>query len=89
MHIDPLVSEDKEKARLAAEHQTGFDLVASLVLQYYDWLSDKGGICPDELLALPLDPQQRKLLLGYMDDVLTNFGLTADFRRKRAGSSSA
>ena len=57
-------------------------IVASLIVRYYDWLTDNGGVSPDELLALPLSQEQRKLLLSRMDDVLTIYGLTADVRSK-------
>jgi hypothetical protein len=56
-------------------------LVARLVVKYYDWLTDNGGVPPEELLALPLSQRQRRQLLDRMDDVLTIYGLTADCRR--------
>jgi hypothetical protein len=58
-------------------------IVASLVVKYYDWLTDNGGVSPDELLALPLTQQQRKHLLKRIDDVLTIYGLTAEIGSDR------
>ena len=63
--------------------EVDFDLqiVASLVGQYFNWLTDNDGVPPDELLDLPLNRRQRRLLLEHMDNVVTLYGLTADKRQ--------
>ena len=65
------------------QDQLDLEFVARLIGEYYDWLTDNGGIPPDELLSLPLTPKQRKLLLKDMDDVLVICGLTAEIRSDR------
>ncbi|MCI0638020.1 MAG: hypothetical protein L0Y72_15290 [Gemmataceae bacterium] len=62
---------------LLTQDETDSQVVARLVVKYYDWLTDNGGMSPEELLAIPLSQHQRKVLLKHMDDVLEIYGLTA------------
>ncbi|HEX3152568.1 MAG TPA: hypothetical protein VHR66_31135 [Gemmataceae bacterium] len=56
-------------------------LIAELVLEYYNWLTDNGGISSDDLLSRPLTNTQRRELLARMEDVNVVFAATAPIHR--------
>lgn len=65
------------------------NIVAPLVVQYYEWLSGHSATEPDALLGRTLTPNQRKLLLARMDDVNVIWGITAPLRNAARGVQSA
>lgn len=56
------------------------NVVAPLLVQYYQWLSGNGGTDPAVLLSQRLTASQRRLLLDRMDDVNVVWGFTAPLR---------
>jgi hypothetical protein len=44
-------------------------LVAKLMMNYYDWMIDAGGMSSDDILALTLTPAERQAVLSGMDDI--------------------
>ena len=56
------------------------EVVAPLVVAYYNWLSGNGGSDPETLLARPMSPSARQMLLERIDDVNFVYGLTAPLR---------
>lgn len=56
------------------------EVVAPLVVEYYEWMVGRGNVGPEELLSWPLTRPQRKMLLERMDDINVLWGLTAPLR---------
>lgn len=63
--------------------------VAETVVEYYLWLAGLGGTNPEELLALPWTPKQRRELLERFDDVNSVWALTAPLRNAAAPPTAA
>ncbi len=57
------------------------EVIAPLVVEYYNWLSNNGGRDPQIILEQPLTKVQRKLLLERMDDVNVVWSITSPLRR--------
>ncbi len=55
-------------------------IIAQSVVEYIEWLSGRGGASPEELLARPLSGDDRRELLGAMDDAAVVWGITAAMR---------
>jgi hypothetical protein len=56
-------------------------LVADLIVEYYNWLTDNGGTSSDELLSRTLTPPQRRMLLERMEDVNVVVSATSPMHR--------